>query len=101
MNTTNSSSQNLPSNPTENAGPALLGFGGLALLIFLLSSSAAVFAASLTAGLLTIVVIAISVAMLIPVYRLHGWKSGASVLLILTGLWAALGGVIVFKNHWL
>ena len=97
----NSSNRNLPNNPYEGAGSTLLLLGSLALLVYLISSGAAVFAASLTAGIAVILVIAVSAALSIPVYRKHGWKSLSFVLLLSSGVWGALGGVIVFKNHWL
>jgi hypothetical protein len=95
------SNRNLPHSPNQDAGPALLGFGALALLIFLFSSAATVFAASLTAGTAVIVVIATSVVLGIPLYRKRGWRSLSFVLLVSKALWGALGGIIVFKNHWL
>ena len=97
----NSSNRNLPQNPNEGAGVALLAMGSLALLIFCISSVAAVFTASLVAGSALIGLLVTSAVLGIPVYRRHGWKSLPLALLILSGLWGALSGVIVFKNHWL
>ena len=92
MSQIDSSRRNLPHDPNEGAGAALLGFGVLAVLIFLISSAATVFAASLATGIVVIVVIGASIVLSIPVYRQHGWKSLSFVLLSATALWGALGG---------
>lgn len=87
--------------PEKGAGAALLGFGALGLLAFFVSSVVAVFAASSTAGGAVILVVAVIAILAIATYRKRQKVTASLVLLGLAALWVVLGGVIVFKNHWL
>ena len=88
-------------NPQEDMGGGLFVLAGLGVTVFLLASGAAVFAASTTAGVAVLLVVAVCGTLGVDVYRKTGWKSWRFTLLIAAIVWALLGGVIVFQNHWL
>jgi hypothetical protein len=93
------SHRNVGRDPTEGAGGALLFAGALGLLVLFASSAAAVFAASIIAGAAVILVIALTAIIAAVVYRKQQRVTVSLVLLGLSALWAALGGIIVFKTH--
>ena len=93
--------RNLPTDPNQGAGGALLGFGALIVLIFAGVSVASVFAASVFAGGAVIFVVAVIVLIAVIVALKEQHPTPALVLLGLSALWAAFGGAIVFDNHWL
>lgn len=93
------SNRNVGHDPTKGTGGALLFMGALGLLFFFASSAAAVFAASVTAGAAVILVTALTAIIAAVVYRKEERVTVSLVLLGLSALWAALGGIIVFKTH--
>lgn len=101
MRNLDSSKGKIGHDPNEGAGVVLLFFVGIGLLIFFVGSAVSVFAASLTAGAAVILVIAVTAILAAALYRKQQRVSVSLVLLSLSALWAALGGTIVFENHWL
>lgn len=99
MTNVGSHNQNLGRDPNQGMGAALLGFGGIAVLIFLATSAVAVFQASFAAGAVVVLVIAVSAALAIAVYRNQKRVTASLTLLGLAALWAAVAGTVVFKHH--
>lgn len=95
------SHKNLPSDPNQGAGGAMLGFGALIGLVFAGVSVASVFAASVFAGSAVILVVAVIVLIAVMVARKEQHLTPALALLGMSALWAAFSGSIVFDNHWL
>jgi hypothetical protein len=93
--------QNIPTDPNEGAGGAMLGFAALGALVFAGFSIASVFAASLAAGVATLLAVAVVVLVTAMVAHKERHLTPALVLLCLSALWAGLSGTIVFDNHWL
>lgn len=95
------SHNNLPTDPNQGAGGAMLGLAGLIGLVFAGVSVASVFAASVFAGGAVVLVVAaiLLIAFMVGLKEQH--LTPALALLGLSALWAAFGGTIVFDNHWL
>ena len=94
-------SKNLPTDPNQGAGGAMLGLAALIGVVFAGVSLASVFAASVFAGAAAILVVAAIALIAVMVARKEQRPTPALVLLGLSALWAAFGGTIVFDNHWL
>ncbi len=101
MTNISNSNRNLPTDPNQGAGGAMLGFAALIGFVFAGVSVASVFAASVFAGGAVLLVLGAIVLIAVMVAFKEQRLTPALVLLGLSALWAALGGAIVFDNHWL
>lgn len=101
MSNVDNSKKNLPVDPNQGAGAFMIVVGALVGLALAGASASSVFAASTFAGWAVVVVVAAIVVLAVLVWLKDERITLPFVLLVLSALWAAFAGAIVFDNHWL